>query len=172
MFIDRDGRHFHHILNFLRNNRVVLPKSEDTRQELLLEAQFFQLAGLIEAISGEGRFERELGPLNLATRERETRLRTLFAQNPASPELTDPHVGLIDIFAHLELFDPAADQSWQQVGGRRVFEQLSAAARETINSGLRGRSVCDTFETFRRNFHFFTRTNDGSGLLDGLDFSK
>ena len=48
-FIDRDGIHFRHILNYLRNGEEVvefIPKSPDVLSELVCEAKFYQLDGL------------------------------------------------------------------------------------------------------------------------------
>lgn len=50
-FIDRDGTHFRHVLNYLRDGCVkegTLPQSETMWRELLTEAEFFQLAGLAD----------------------------------------------------------------------------------------------------------------------------
>merc|ERR1711861_85677 len=41
IFIDRDGKHFRHILNFLRNNKIVWPEKEHEIQELKPELQFY-----------------------------------------------------------------------------------------------------------------------------------
>tara|TARA_B100000795_G_scaffold71282_1_gene50162 strand:- start:1467 stop:2420 length:954 start_codon:yes stop_codon:yes gene_type:complete len=101
VFIDRDGRHFHHVLNYLRTGSAVLPQADDAQQELLVEADYYQLGGLIEALSGKGRFERQLGPLNVALRDREDEVRRLFAQEPTSPLLADQHLALLDVFANL-----------------------------------------------------------------------
>ena len=101
VFIDRDGRHFHHVLNYLRTGSAVLPQADDAQQELLVEADYYQLSGLIEALSGKGRFERQLGPLNVALRDREDEVRRLFAQEPTSPLLADQHLALLDVFANL-----------------------------------------------------------------------
>ena len=115
VFIDRDGRHFHHVLNYLRTGSAVLPQADDAQQELLVEADYYQLGGLIEALSGKGRFERQLGPLNVALRDREDEVRRLFAQEPTSPLLADQHLALLDVFADLQAFSPAADETWQQL---------------------------------------------------------
>ncbi|KAI9100246.1 hypothetical protein K1719_024464 [Acacia pycnantha] len=49
VFIDRDGKHFRHILNWLRDGAVpTLKDSEYT--ELLREAEYYQLLGLIDGI--------------------------------------------------------------------------------------------------------------------------
>ena len=49
-FIDRDGTHFRYILNCLRDGGFkegMLPSDSDTRTELLREAQYYQLRGLV-----------------------------------------------------------------------------------------------------------------------------
>jgi len=51
IFIDRDGTHFHHILNFLRDpeNNPIKIKEKTTLEELKIECEYY---GLIEAIFG------------------------------------------------------------------------------------------------------------------------
>lgn len=48
-FIDRDGAHFGLILNYLRDGRVLL-SGEREAKELILEANFFQLRGLVHLV--------------------------------------------------------------------------------------------------------------------------
>ena len=52
IFIDRDGTHFRYILNFLRDGATEgsLPEGQQALKELLNEAVYYQLAGLIDAI--------------------------------------------------------------------------------------------------------------------------
>ena len=52
-FVDRDGTHFRHILNFLRDGSVdtdMLPNNSVTLKELLREAKYYQLKGLVQYI--------------------------------------------------------------------------------------------------------------------------
>ena len=49
-FIDRDGTHFRYILNYLRTGRLLLPKDELIREELLEEAEFYQIHGILEEL--------------------------------------------------------------------------------------------------------------------------
>ena len=49
-FIDRDGTHFRHILNYLRMGEIPRDVIEDVGNELLKEAEFYNLTGLIERI--------------------------------------------------------------------------------------------------------------------------
>jgi len=53
-FIDRDGTHFHHILNFLRTGELVLPNNKPHLVKLLLmEAEFYQIEGLADLLGGK-----------------------------------------------------------------------------------------------------------------------
>ena len=49
-FIDRDGTHFRYILNYLRTGRLLFPKDELIREELLEEAEFYQIHGILEEL--------------------------------------------------------------------------------------------------------------------------
>ncbi|CAN6559159.1 unnamed protein product [Malus baccata var. baccata] len=51
VFIDRDGEHFRHILNWLRDGEI--PKLEAAQfAELVKEAKYYQLLGLVDGILG------------------------------------------------------------------------------------------------------------------------
>ena len=50
-FIDRDGTHFRYILNYLRTGQLIVPKDEIIRKELLAEAHFYQVEGMIKALT-------------------------------------------------------------------------------------------------------------------------
>ena len=49
-FIDRDGTHFRHILNYLRTGKLVLPEDMVVRRELLTEAEYYQIEGIINEL--------------------------------------------------------------------------------------------------------------------------
>ncbi|UJR33338.1 hypothetical protein I4U23_020787 [Adineta vaga] len=50
VFIDRDGKHFNMILNYLRDGTLNLPDCIQTLNELLNEARFYCIQSLIELI--------------------------------------------------------------------------------------------------------------------------
>ena len=52
-FIDRDGTHFRHILNYLRTGKLVLPDDEVVRKELLNEAEFYQIDGILDELKAK-----------------------------------------------------------------------------------------------------------------------
>ena len=48
IFIDRDGEHFKLILNYLRDGKLPSGLSNDTREALAAEAEYYQLEDLVE----------------------------------------------------------------------------------------------------------------------------
>ena len=190
VFIDRDGRNFHTILNFLRTGEMMMPESDIAQRELLAEADFYQLTDLLE-LFGRFRFERELGALNLRMRERETEVRKLFAQDASNPILLAPHLDLIDVFANLDLFCPAHDESWQQLTGHMMLNgehqvkvgpccdymqpnpelvallSMRQSTRHVEERRAVQRSVCEDVDKFRATYSYMTNTR-----LDGFDMSN
>ncbi|KAI3875505.1 hypothetical protein MKW98_024477 [Papaver atlanticum] len=58
VFVDRDGKHFRHILNWLRDG--VIPVLKDSVYlELLREAEYYQLLGLVEGINKVSSWRRD-----------------------------------------------------------------------------------------------------------------
>ncbi|XP_022808130.1 BTB/POZ domain-containing protein KCTD18-like [Stylophora pistillata] len=49
-FIDRDGTHYRYILNYLRTGELIVPNDEIIRRELLAEAKFYQVEGMINEL--------------------------------------------------------------------------------------------------------------------------
>ncbi|XP_022802348.1 uncharacterized protein LOC111339885 [Stylophora pistillata] len=56
-FIDRDGTHFRYILNYLRTGELVVPDDKTVRHELLIEAKFYHVEGMIKALTPKPAFE-------------------------------------------------------------------------------------------------------------------
>ena len=52
-FIDRDGTHFRYILNYLRTGKLVLPDDTVVRKELLNEAEFYQIDGILNELKAK-----------------------------------------------------------------------------------------------------------------------
>ena len=49
-FIDRDGTHFPFILNYLRTGKLTLPEGATFLKELVEEAEFYQIQGIIDEL--------------------------------------------------------------------------------------------------------------------------
>ena len=56
-FIDRDGTHFRYILNYLRTGELIVPDDKIVRKELLAEAKFYQVEGMIKELTPKPAFE-------------------------------------------------------------------------------------------------------------------
>ena len=52
-FIDRDGTHFRFILNYLRTGKLTLPEGATFLKEVLEEAEFYQIQGIIDELSNQ-----------------------------------------------------------------------------------------------------------------------
>ena len=50
-FIDRDGRMFGHVLNFLRSSQLALPQDFQYFEQLAVEADFYQIDPLLQALA-------------------------------------------------------------------------------------------------------------------------
>ena len=50
-FIDRDGTHFRFILNYLRTGKLTLPEGATFLKELLEEAEFYQIQGIMDELT-------------------------------------------------------------------------------------------------------------------------
>lgn len=56
VFIDRDGVLFRYILDYLRNQNIVLPENFHEKARLRAEAEFFQLEGLLRSLDSKENF--------------------------------------------------------------------------------------------------------------------
>jgi len=59
-FIDRDGTHFRYILNYLRTGHLLLPDEKLVRKELLEEAEFYQIRGIVDKLCPQPFLESEI----------------------------------------------------------------------------------------------------------------
>ena len=74
IFVDRDGRHFHYILNYLRERgdvrRVKFPFDKpDIIEELIIEAQFYNLNHLVYYLRYEQFVDTNFGGSDILTRD-------------------------------------------------------------------------------------------------------
>ena len=58
-FIDRDGELFRHVLNYMRTSQLCLPESFEEFDQLSIEADFYQITGLIDALEACKRKRRK-----------------------------------------------------------------------------------------------------------------
>ena len=68
VFIDRDPRHFHRILNYFRSGKMVLPDSPSDVEELLIECDFYGIEEAVPLLSEEKKRKTTLGDVVDAVR--------------------------------------------------------------------------------------------------------
>ncbi|EGG21796.1 BTB/POZ domain-containing protein [Cavenderia fasciculata] len=96
VFIDRDGRYFHYILNWLRNNSLPPIIDELEKQYVLVEARFYLITGLVDHLSTPvPKSDAELYPSRFTQKE----IITLLNQcHPARPiQLASADISGLDL---------------------------------------------------------------------------
>ncbi|XP_033742027.1 BTB/POZ domain-containing protein KCTD12-like [Pecten maximus] len=63
-FLDRDGVLFRYILDYLRNNKLVLPENFHEKERLKQEAEYFQLPGLVKSLCSLIATAPKVGPMS------------------------------------------------------------------------------------------------------------
>ena len=84
-FIDRDGKLFRYVLNFMRTERVMLSADFDEYESLLDEAKFFQLESMIKQI--EDMMSQRLGP-PASTRDDSLKRPSVYKDSSSQPSTT------------------------------------------------------------------------------------
>jgi len=99
--INRDGTHFHHILNYLRVGTLVsLPSDEDSREALAVEADYYGLKELLRLIRTPQKVDIHscLSEKTQSIRQEENVLRKDFMYGTAAASL-DCHESLVTLFS-------------------------------------------------------------------------
>ncbi|XP_013772560.1 BTB/POZ domain-containing adapter for CUL3-mediated RhoA degradation protein 3-like [Limulus polyphemus] len=127
ILIDRCGKHFGTILNFLRDGSVSLPESQRELKELLAEAKYYLITELVESCEAAlQRYERSIEPIcrvPLTTSEREEQLLISSSTKPAVKLLINRHNNKYsytstsddNLLKNLELFDKLSLRFSQRV---------------------------------------------------------
>ena len=116
-FIDRDGTHIRFILNYLRTGELIVPNDEIIRRELLAEAKFYHVEGMITVL------ERAVYPFKDSVILSST-------QGADSDELVEEHtrlfqlrwtcIELLEMVSVLPTFTPVVIKKGQQLQWSRV----------------------------------------------------
>ena len=85
-FIDRDGKMFRHVLNFLRTGTLAIPDEFDEVDLLMEEARFFELSPLVRSINDYRRRQQQNLRKRTAAAACGTPLTSVGTIKPASPE--------------------------------------------------------------------------------------
>ncbi len=108
-FIDRDGTHFRHILNYLRDGRISTQLCSQDAMEVACEAMFYGLKDLHESLVGimvTQHLPEEVSQMRLE----ETQMRKFFLSGAADHELSR-FKGLISVFDTPGVLESLTDAS-------------------------------------------------------------
>ena len=86
-FIDRDGTHFQYILNYLRTGQLVLPEDKIVCKELLIEAEFYQIQGILAELTPKPK-PKPFDESVILSEEQQQKLVTWLGDSPQSMEST------------------------------------------------------------------------------------
>uniref|UniRef100_A0A3B3TB71 Potassium channel tetramerization domain containing 13 n=1 Tax=Paramormyrops kingsleyae TaxID=1676925 RepID=A0A3B3TB71_9TELE len=105
--LDRCGRHFGVVLNFLRDGSVPLPESQRELEEVLMEAQYYRVQGLIQHCLAALKCFEGLCRIPMITSAKEEQrmiasCRKVRPSGGASPSLSNSDDNLLK---NIELFD-------------------------------------------------------------------
>ena len=171
VFIDRDPTHFRTVINYLRDGERALPKAlrddEAFCEALLVEADFYQLTGLIALVGGPAARLRTVARVCGRIKEEEDELRALVVREPGNAALNDAALRgrgfWIDVFAETSTFVNEASKAPPAPivlgGGRRGWRLLRAGVKP---------GECPlqpSLDQFTRNWRSFTL-----GGLRGLNW--
>jgi len=172
-FIDRDGTHFRHILNYLRSGTVPLPSILKTEsEEILHEAEYYGLVGLVEAIKMKLNKDddrnsenvREEGEIAASEVVNETRNKLC-----ATEEKLRSFLNLLD--ANLKVLDEA-NQHHKEMSMKLSHVHFG----ENVKINVGGRIFTTSLKTLRRESESFLalmfsekydlKKDDGSFFID------
>ena len=149
-FIDRDGTHFRHILNYLRTGKI--PSSSvlnANSEEILDEAEYYGLAGLVNAIKNKmnGSDENEGGDVGV-TEEGDEKLQQSIVEI-AGKELCAAEVGLNSYLslldASMKFLEEATDHH------NKITKKLDHVHfSETVKIDVGGRVFKTTLKALKR----------------------
>ncbi|XP_076449374.1 BTB/POZ domain-containing protein kctd15-like [Babylonia areolata] len=129
-FIDRDGHMFRFILNYLRNQRLIVPEKFDEYEQLYEEARYYELAGLLRELEAVKK-TKEMNEIAKVARE----IKTEKGVSPAVPSTENG--GFIDCIA-VSISPDLGERislSAEKPLIEEMFPELTSALMDTRNSG-------------------------------------
>ena len=90
-FVDRDALHFPQVLAFLRDGAMPRWGSDEEREALEREADFYQIEALMRVVGPAQNMVAAAGPTNERMRDEENELRALFVSARDDPRISHPH---------------------------------------------------------------------------------
>jgi len=166
LVVDRDGAVFSHLLRYWDSkNAGELPKEESLRQQLLVEARYYEARQLVNVLSGQVRRHATVGPENMAMVDEENRYRHLFAQNRDHSDLASPFLTLVSLYGDDGKLNAQFDHKHFHLS--LDADRFAIILRGTSTVPAQGPSAVAKFAEFRSTFNKIT-----DGLFVGFDWSN
>ena len=166
-FIDRDGKHFGHILNFLRQGTIQVELNTDPARALAIEAEFYGLPDLASVLRADRLdITRYLGKEIGEMRAEEMRLREPLSipKLPGYRDTSAPinnHEGLRSVFGDEGVVEQMNDAGKDPMG----FFQLLSRFGDLPTTG--GRNTVSDLASFRNNLK--SSFGPGGDLFDKIE---
>ncbi|GAU96398.1 hypothetical protein RvY_07850 [Ramazzottius varieornatus] len=153
-FLDRDGRMFRHVLNYVRHGRLMVPKTFQEWALLYEEAKWFSVPGMVQDI--EEHLERkpvepdeELESPRPAKRSRKVSLsngRNTFATTapPADNRSTTPEVTFSNHDCVTILITPDLGERITLTSERSIAEEVFPEISDALSTNGRGHATWNT----------------------------
>jgi hypothetical protein len=94
-FIDRDGKLFRHVLNFLRTSRLVLPENFNDFEALIAEAKFYELETMVTQLESLQEIKSNQS-LNKTTPEKEIKIESQSNDAHQKPSSTSVKILILN----------------------------------------------------------------------------
>ncbi|RUS91830.1 hypothetical protein EGW08_000401, partial [Elysia chlorotica] len=183
-FIDRDGKLFRYILNYLRTQRLVVPTEFDEFEQLYEEARYYELGGLLKELQNV----KKAKDISTVVKEIKTEPTTAASSASLSSAVV-PGQDFVDCIAVSTSPDLGERicLSAERPLIEEVFPELTAALMDTRNSGwsnlenhnyvirfpLNGFCKLNSIQVLQRllNHAFVIAASTGGGV-EGQQFSE
>ncbi|XP_077302040.1 BTB/POZ domain-containing protein twz [Arctopsyche grandis] len=172
-FIDRDGRMFRHILNFMRNSKLLIPENFGDIDLLLEEARYFEISPMVHQLEmmKERRSKSGNSVLNEHQVQHERIRKHECVSLHVSPDLGERIMLSGDRVLLSELF-PETNQAVMDIRSG-VAWNLQSDSKHVIRFPLNGYCKLNSLQAVARllNAGFTLATSNGGGL-EGQHFCE
>lgn len=181
-FIDRDGKLFRYILNFLRVQRLTLPSNFADWDMLLEEARFYEIQPMVQAVE-EAKRAYTQSHRNIDNNGSQTRNSAAVRVKVEEEETSEDHYECVSVHVSPELGERVS-LSANKALVEEVFPELSTALADARTSGwnldnnflirfpLNGYCKLNSLQVFQRLlYHGFEIIAATGGGVEGQQFS-
>ncbi|EFC36797.1 hypothetical protein NAEGRDRAFT_82124 [Naegleria gruberi] len=169
VFIDRNPKLFALIHGYIisggKFNHFPKNLSQEKKLQLKQEAEFYGLTTLVQEYLDPLRYPVEkIGKDNIELKEKEDKLREIFAKERESPLLNDPYLLLSPLFQNLE---EIKNQEKYRIDIGHCPKLLDLTDKTRYSRQVSKPRLVNNLNGFKLNWHRFTQ-----GALDGLDWNN